>query len=595
MMLIEHDQIDIGSEARILSLQKQSDEPSCPYQLILIHGIADSHDVWREAVNKLPMKFDAYYEMDLPWNLEVGDELVYEPSADVVLAEAWKHLPKGPKVVLAHSFGANVLLSLGEAIKPEDIHALVLLSVYSRQDYKIFDWPFFTGMVQEFDKFLMMSIDARLGGKSMKPRSRELVLNKAKQLYSPSSWLEFYKFYSQTPGLDVSPFSMPTLIAGGAQDFSIPHEEISQFSTKFKRGQFEFIAHCGHFAMVEDSDFVSKLITSFIEKELTMSTVTKPTKSTIFPRNEGNNICTWIGFKHVMYVAEEAILDHFRQNEFVPRALYEDNGLCLEIVDSDARILHALHMDDVVEADVQIDEERDQDESISLIVNLNVERDGQMLKAVVCRAAVLFKLDDSPVTQDVAPIKVPALEKWTYETISRPAIESAQRADILESRGEVNGSDSVVAAIKANSEKSLVWKWHIPYFYCHFNERMKHSGYLRLMEEVEDLFLADNGISIRTMLHEKKWIPVVPSAQVEILEEAFMEETLYTTYTLVDTYRDFTYTHRMDCYVERNGKLIHTATGSITHGYARINDRKDWSLVAFDDETKASIHKNLVG
>jgi acyl-CoA thioesterase FadM len=124
---------------------------------------------------------------------------------------------------------------------------------------------------------------------------------------------------------------------------------------------------------------------------------------------------------------------------------------------------------------------------------------------------------------------------------------------------------------------------------------MKHSGYIRHLEEAEDLFLATNDISIRTMLHEKKWIPVVPTARAQILAEAFMEETLYTVYTLIDTYRDFTYTHAMNCYVLRDGRLVHTASGHITHGYARINNRADWSLVAFDDETKNSIHRNLVG
>lgn len=322
--------------------------------------------------------------------------------------------------------------------------------------------------------------------------------------------------------------------------------------------------------------------------------ITKPTESMIYPRLEGNNICTWIGFKHVMYVVEEAVIDHFRKNDYSPRELYENNGLCLEIVDSDARILHALHMDDRVNADVRIDKEATQEDSLRLLVTLHVNRNGEDIKAVVCRVAVEFKLDDSPVTHDVAPETVPAFEPWTKERISRPGPGGAGKSALLTERGEINPEDDIADLLKGNAN-TLVWKWHIPYFYCHFNERMKHSGYLRLMEEVEDLFLAENGLSIRTMLHTKKWIPVVPSARVEILEEAYMEETLYTTYNLVDTYRDFTYTHRMDCYVIRDGKLIHTATGSITHGYARINDRTDWSLVAFDDETKAIIHGNGQG
>ena len=40
----------------------------------------------------------------------------------------------------------------------------------------------------------------------------------------------------------------------------------------------------------------------------------------------------------------------------------------------------------------------------------------------------------------------------------------------------------------------------------------------------------------------------------------------------------------MDCYALRNGALVKTATGTITHGYAEIGGRGQWSLVEFDDQ-----------
>ena len=133
-----------------------------------------------------------------------------------------------------------------------------------------------------------------------------------------------------------------------------------------------------------------------------------------------------------------------------------------------------------------------------------------------------------------------------------------------------------------------VWKWRIPYFYCHFTERIQQSGYLRIMEEVVDLFLADRGISIRRMLTDQKWIPVVPQARVEILREALMEEELYTVFTVEDVFKDLTYTARMDCYVLRGDELVQTATGRITHGYALILDRHAWEVVPFDERTLAA-------
>jgi len=91
------------------------------------------------------------------------------------------------------------------------------------------------------------------------------------------------------------------------------------------------------------------------------------------------------------------------------------------------------------------------------------------------------------------------------------------------------------------------------------------------------------------LLTKKRWIPVVPQASLQILQEAMMEETLYTVFTVEDIFKDTTYRSRMDCYVERHGELVHTATGVITHGYAVVDGRRDWSLVTFDAEVSNAL------
>lgn len=138
-------------------------------------------------------------------------------------------------------------------------------------------------------------------------------------------------------------------------------------------------------------------------------------------------------------------------------------------------------------------------------------------------------------------------------------------------------------------QNAFGWKWRIPYPYCHFSERLQMSGYLRQMEEVVDLFLADRGISVRTLLDERRWIPACPHSRIQILDEALMEEDLYTVYTVENVFKDFTYTSRMDCYVVRDGKLVLTATGRVTHGYAEIENRRDWKLVAFDERVSKAL------
>ncbi len=115
------------------------------------------------------------------------------------------------------------------------------------------------------------------------------------------------------------------------------------------------------------------------------------------------------------------------------------------------------------------------------------------------------------------------------------------------------------------------------------------NGYLRQMEEVVDLFLADRNVSIKRLLDEQSWIPVVPRSEITMLGEALMEEDLYTVFTVEDVFKDVTYTARMDCFVLRDGVYVPTATGRITHGYAVIENRRDWSLVDFDTRMSSAL------
>lgn len=311
------------------------------------------------------------------------------------------------------------------------------------------------------------------------------------------------------------------------------------------------------------------------------------TTARVKPRFEGSNICTWIGFKHVMYCVEEAVLEHFRTQGLAPRGLYEEKGLCLEIVNSNVRILHALHMDDAVDIHV-IPKTKPTDQEMVLGIELMVERDGKSLKALSGTVNVVFRLDDSVVTAHAGTAqRDPRIDRYTVSRIQRGERRSIPSLNLARSPGVV--SPEVLSALGADKTNSFVWKWHVPYFYCHFNDRMQHSGYLRLMEEVLDLFVADRGISIRTLLENKKWIPVVPAANLQMLDEAMMEETIYTVFTVEDIFKDTTYKSRMDCYVERHGGLVHTATGHITHGYAVVESRRDWSLVQFDAEVVAAL------
>jgi acyl-CoA thioesterase FadM len=293
------------------------------------------------------------------------------------------------------------------------------------------------------------------------------------------------------------------------------------------------------------------------------------TMSRLRPRYEGLNINSWIGFKHISYLVEEAVLEHFRTTGVSAHTLFEDHGLCVELVDLDTRITTAIHTDDLVEAVVQ---PSPVEPELAFTVSLFVERSGERKKAARSNVRVVLRQDGVSEPAETVPAGLePFVTNRIVRTGSQPASVPSQ-----------------VAELTAGAN-AFAWRWRIPYFYCHFSERLQLSGYLRQLEEVVDLFLADRGVSIKRLLDEQRWIPLVTHSSVTMLEEVAMEEELWTVFTVDSIFKNFTYTARMDTYVLRDERLLRTATGRITHAYGEIVNRREIKLVEFDRRLRTAL------
>jgi len=305
----------------------------------------------------------------------------------------------------------------------------------------------------------------------------------------------------------------------------------------------------------------------------------QPTTYVGAPRYEGANIRTWIGFKHFMYLTEEAILQYFRDRGVGARQLYHDHHLGLEIIDNSIQLPAPLEVDDEVTATV-VSGPPKPGYGAPFVVHLAVNRDGTSVtvaKAKV-RVALIELKEDAPAAPAPAliqPYVVPEVAALATSAGSAPMPIAA-------------GQD-VLSALGLTGSNAFLWSWRAPYFYCHFSDRLQHSAYVRTMEEVVDRFLVDRGLAIGKLLVERGWIPVVSRARVQMLDDVRMEEVVHTVFTVEDVLKDVSYTARMDCYVERGGELVHTATGSIMHGYAISRGPDAGTVAVLDPATQAAL------
>lgn len=305
-------------------------------------------------------------------------------------------------------------------------------------------------------------------------------------------------------------------------------------------------------------------------------TDTGPTVLRSTPSYEGANIRTWIGFKHFMYLVEAGVLKHFRDNGLGARELYHRHGVGLEIVDCSVQLPHVLEVDDEVEVVVEPAARQKPGHGAAFTAQLLVKDGAEKAVALKAklRVALIAEKDapgSEPVGSEVATIVLP---------------EVAALADAPDDRLSIPDGADVADVLTPPGSGAYLWSWRAPYFYCHYSDRVQHSAYVRAMEEVVDRFLHDRGLGVGKLLDERGWIPVVSRARVRLLADAHMEETVHTVFTVRDFLKDISYTATVDHYVRRGGELVHTATGTIMHGYAVSRGPDAGTVAVLDESTK---------
>ncbi|MCT9933139.1 hypothetical protein N5079_23295 [Planotetraspora sp. A-T 1434] len=267
------------------------------------------------------------------------------------------------------------------------------------------------------------------------------------------------------------------------------------------------------------------------------------------PGYEGANIRTWVGFKHFDYLVEEAVLHWFRDRGLGPARLYHDHGLGLELVDCSMLLPAVLDVDDVVSAEVS------QTKPGRFAVRLTTTRDGATVTVCRAKATVALVRETDPPAAGPAPADLVNLV-----TESTPGAEARPAA-------------------------GFSWSYRVPYFHCHFSDRVAHSAYARTLEDTVDRFLYDRGIGVGRLLAERGWIPVVSRSRITMLADAHLDDTMTVTFSAGDIIGGVTFDGRMDCYAQRgDDPPRHVATATILHGYAISRGPDAGTLATLDDD-----------
>jgi acyl-CoA thioesterase FadM len=291
------------------------------------------------------------------------------------------------------------------------------------------------------------------------------------------------------------------------------------------------------------------------------------------PRYEGANIRTWVGFKHLLYLVEEAVLAWFRERGAGPQRLYHDYELGLEIISSSTLLLALVEVDDEVTAEVTLKQPG------LFAVKLLVKR-GVPTVALTSKVRVALVREKNAsavgsVPEEFAPLVV---------------TDMAQAATDVERRDRrIAAGKEPRAVLLTGGSPACLWSWKARYFHCHYSARVQHSSYVRALEEVVDRFLEERGISVGRVLREEGLIPVVSRVRVELLADAHMGETVHTSFVVGEVLKGVAYDGRMDSHVQRGETMVHMASARILHGYAVSRGEGAGQLAQLSESTLAAL------
>lgn len=227
-----------------------------------VHGLGATATVWRGLLDTLPLGVGAtVYRM--PWDAADGSAWARRPEPRIWLAEALRLTGRPPDVLVAHSFGANVVLDQLCAEGSDGYRGVVLISPFYRSSPEQLDWDELCYYLNGFPGLLRDGILARPGG-GPDPDLVDAMAQRVRDRIGPYGWLRFFGLFSSTPMLDLPAVAVPCLVLGGARDTASYPADCRALAGDLPRARVEIMPGCGHFPMIDDPARTAGLLAGFL-------------------------------------------------------------------------------------------------------------------------------------------------------------------------------------------------------------------------------------------------------------------------------------------------------------------------------------------
>lgn len=229
--------------------------------VVFVHGLGSSGQCWEVVMAHLSGGLDPWI-FEMPWGGGGGATWAQgRPGRHLDTRFAAMDAP--PDIVVAHSFGANVVLEELAAGRMPTVRAAVLVSPFYRPAPESFCFEDLSHYLDDFPQILREGVRLRAGS----GRSDELLLDlavKIQERIDPYGWMRFMRSYLRTPLLDLSRVRVPVLVVVGTADIAAPPRDGLELARRLPEATLKAFDGCGHFPMAERSEAFAALLNDFL-------------------------------------------------------------------------------------------------------------------------------------------------------------------------------------------------------------------------------------------------------------------------------------------------------------------------------------------
>ena len=227
-----------------------------------IHGMLEDERNWSALIECLGIG-DARVER-FPWSAQSGQYWGVGVDCKHWIDRIDQRDRAPPGMMVAHSYGCNVLLEYLLAQPDRQPEVLVLVSPFFRESKDDVTWATLQQLIDGLEGLIAESIQFSDRGHRYSGELLEDIITRIRDRLGVYGWVQFLQLFLNAPNLELHKLRSRTLVVSGDRDGYCPVDSLILLGQRISDSAVHIIPSGGHFAQLTHARQVADEICRFI-------------------------------------------------------------------------------------------------------------------------------------------------------------------------------------------------------------------------------------------------------------------------------------------------------------------------------------------